>query len=135
MPVKTLRLLLIVLLALTEPLRAWGVETMAAGAMFGAPRAAAMSASAMPSMPAMAGMQQDCSPSMRMSGAGQATPAHAGATHHDLHCPLCGDVPATPPAAIALRQPALREPFLGHGVMPFSSAIPDALDPPPRRST
>ncbi len=126
---KTLRTLLIVLLALTESLRAWGVETMAAGAMFGAPCAAATAR-----MAPMAGMPDARAQSMPMAGADHAARAGGGAPPHRPPCPLCGVVTATPPAAIALRPPALRQALFRHGVTPFRSAVPDALDPPPRRS-
>ncbi len=131
---KTLRLLLIVLLALTESLRAWGMQTMVTGAMFGVACAAAAHASAKVPTPPMAGMHDNYAHSMRVAGARYAAPVGDAASRHHATCPLCSVATATPPCAAALCQPALREPFLGHGVMPFRSAIPDALDPPPRRS-
>ena len=129
---KTLRLLLIVLLALTESVRAWGVQTMVTGAMFGVPCAGTARATA--PTPPMAGAHDDCAQAMRMSGAGHAAPAGGAASRQHRACPLCSVVTATPPGAVALLQPALRQTVLRHGLMLFHSTVPETLDRPPRRS-
>ncbi len=125
---KTLRLLLLVVLMLAEPLRAFGVEVMAIAARghTSAPARAtaqlAQSAAAVPADCAMTGM----------ATAVDARPGRPDAPGRHPPCPLCSVVGATPPAALAFAPTAPRQSVRRHGSMPFRSVVADALVPPPR---
>ena len=122
---KALRLLLLAVLVLAEPLRAFGVEVMASAAMAHPPAATAQRA-----QPAAA-TAADCAMA-GMSGDARAAAATPGATDHHPPCPLCSVASATPPAPLAFAPPAPRPSVRRHGSMAFRSVVADALDPPPR---